>query len=68
MSKKGQEEIIGFVIIVVVVMIVLLVFLAFIFKNPVKISNEKELENFIDSVVLYTTPCEQNIGFLELKE
>lgn len=67
-NKRGQEEIIGLVVIVVIVMIVLLVFLTFIFKNTEKPSDEKELKNFLDSAVLYTTSCEQNTGFLDMKD
>ncbi|MBI2449581.1 hypothetical protein HYV49_04765 [Candidatus Pacearchaeota archaeon] len=67
-AKKGQEEIMGFVVIVVVMTIVLVVFLSFLSKPSAKAGGGKEIENFLDSIVLYTTSCEQDTGFLGLKE
>lgn len=70
-SKKAQEEMLGFVLIVVVVLIILLVFLMFAIKKP----SESELEDykvssFIQSFLQYTTKCRDidNLKFRSVKE
>ncbi len=57
--RKGQEEIVGFVLIVVLVAIVILVFLGLMIRNS-NSENEKkssDIYNFISSYLVYTTNC-----------
>ncbi len=57
-SKLGQEEMIGFGLIIVLVAVILLVFLAFSLKNPVKENVESyEIEGFISALLQHTTDC-----------
>lgn len=59
MDRKAQEEMIGFVLIVIVVAVIFLVFLGLAFSqttsSPKKQS--KELSQFLESVMKYTTDC-----------
>ena len=68
-SKRGQEEIAGFAVILVLVAIILLVFLTFYLKKP---SSEDiksyEVNSFIQSFLQVTTPCEQNYGNLSVQD
>lgn len=57
-GRKGQEEIVGFVVIVVIVTIVLLVFLGiFMRKTPIKQEGSLEIYQFLESVMEYTSDC-----------
>ncbi len=57
MKKRGQEEMIGFVIIVVIVAVILLVFLRFSLNNDVVSENNFEVETFLQVYLEYTTDC-----------
>lgn len=68
-NSKGQEEIVGFVVIVVIISVALLILLGFMFRD----SNEEalesyEVENFIQSALQYTTDCEDYMEFLSIQE
>ena len=55
--KKGQEEIVGFVVIVVLIAVIALVFLAIsLRKAPVEL-NSREVSSFLQSASRYTTDC-----------
>ena len=56
-SKKGQEEVIGFVLIVVLVAIIALVFLVINLRKPVERLPSAELESFLQSSMYYSTDC-----------
>ena len=61
-EKKGQEEMVGFALIIVVVAVILLFFLSFSLRNPQKESIESyEADSFLQSALLYTTECEANL-------
>jgi len=67
--RKGQEEIVGFVVIVAIVSVALLILLGFWLRS----SNEEalesyEVENFIQSALQYTTDCEDYMEFLSVQE
>src|SRR3990167_4375485 len=65
-SKKGQEEIVGFALILIIVAIILLVFLALSLRSPQKASVESyEVESFIQSFLQYTTDCSDNFGRMD---
>lgn len=56
MMKKGQEEIVGFVVVMVLVSVVLLVVLGLSFSPSSSISS-KNIEQFLQSSLEYTTDC-----------
>lgn len=67
--KKGQEEMVGFVLIVVVVSVVLLFFLGISLQNKEAGIESQEVENFISSFLPYTTECEiraKNVSIRDL--
>lgn len=57
-NNKGQEEMVGFALIIIIVAIILLVFLAFSLNAPQKEAVESyEVESFINVFLQYTTDC-----------
>ncbi len=57
-NKKGQEEMVGFALIIIIVAIILLVFLSISLKNPSKVVESYEVEGFIQAFLQYTTACD----------
>jgi hypothetical protein len=58
MKKKGQEEIVGFVLIVVIIAVVFVIFLGIKLRNPEPAQRESEvLYQFIESSMEQTTDC-----------
>lgn len=59
-SKSGQEEMLGFALIMIVVAVALLVFLSFSIGKAKKENVENyEVESFIQAFLQYTTSCAQ---------
>ena len=58
-SRRSQEEMIGFVLIIILVAVIALIFLA-ISIRPAKTQENKEIENFLHSSLLYTTDCKSS--------
>ena len=57
-SRKGQEEIVGFVLIVVIIAVALVIFLGIKLRNPEPVQKESEiLYQFIESAMEQTTDC-----------
>ena len=57
-KKKGQQEIVGFVLIVVVVMVAVMVFFAISVRDSgEEIGSDLEISNLIDSVLHITSEC-----------
>ena len=57
-SKRGQEEIVGFVLIVVLVVIVFVIFLGIRLRNPEPSQKQSEiLYQFLESAMEQTTDC-----------
>ena len=57
-KRKGQEEMVGFVLIIVLVMIIILVFLGFsVNKNKVEGIQSYEVDSFLQAMKQYTTKC-----------
>jgi len=70
-TKKAQEEMVGFILIVVIVMVILVIFLGFSLKNTEKeVVESFEVDNFILSFTQYTTDCRDsgNSEFLSLEK
>lgn len=58
LSRRGQEEIVGFAVIMILVAVILLIFLGFYLNNPVKETVESyEVDNFLQAALGYTTDC-----------
>jgi hypothetical protein len=57
-SKRAQEEIVGFSMIIVIVAIILIIFLSFSLKNPQKDTIESyEVEGYLQSLLQKTSDC-----------
>jgi len=56
-SKRSQEEIVGFVLIVVLVTIIALIFLAISIRKAPETSQSSEVEAFMQSAMKYSTDC-----------
>ena len=59
-KKKGQQEMVGFVLIVVVIVIALMIFLVISMRKPVQTVESSQLENMLSSMMAYTTECAIN--------
>lgn len=57
MKNKGQQEIVGFVLIVVLVVIGLMVFLIISLRDTPENTGSLEVKNILDAVMKYTTEC-----------
>ena len=68
-SKKGQEEMVGFAIIMVIIAVIIIILLSFMlnFSEDETIENY-EIENFLQAVLQYTTNCESRADYLSLQE
>lgn len=55
--RKGQEEIVGFVVVVVLIAIVALVFLSFSLHREVSTRTSVTLTQFVEALSEYTTTC-----------
>jgi len=68
-TKRGQEEILGFALIMIIVSVILLVFLSISLKKPQKESVESyEVENYLQSVLQFTTDCSDGKGFFSVQD
>lgn len=67
-NSKGQEEMVGFALIVIIVAIIILVFLSFSLKAPQKEEVESyEIDNFIQTALQYTSDCQDNLDYLSVE-
>jgi len=68
MNKKGQEEMVGFALIVIIVSVIILVFLGFFLSSKNNESTKTlEAENFVLSSLQYSTECTDYYGYISLK-
>jgi len=57
--KRSQEEMVGFALIMIIVAVIILVFLGFSLRSSKKETIESyEVESFLQSMLQYTTDCE----------
>jgi hypothetical protein len=56
-KKRGQQEIVGFVLIVVLVVVALMIFLIISLNKPSVTAKSKFSESFLSSIMAYTTEC-----------
>lgn len=60
-DKKGQEEIVGFALIIIIVAIVILFLISFSLRGSDKENVESyEIDSFLQSTLQYTTECQVN--------
>ena len=68
-SKRSQEEMVGFIMIIIIVTVILLIFLGFALRSPQKeIVESYEIEGFIQVFLQYTTDCRDNLEYLSIKK
>ena len=68
-KNRAQEEIVGFAMIIILVAIILLVFLGLsLSKNKSQNIDSYEAESFLQSMLQYTTSCQDNFGYLSVKD
>ena len=69
-KKKGQEEIVGFALIIIIVSVVLLIFLRISLQNNERETVQSyEIESFIQAVLQQTSTCRKsdNLEFLTIQ-
>ncbi len=68
-NKYGQEEMVGFALIMIIVAIILLIFLSFSLGKSEKETVESyEVESFIQSMLQYTTDCRDNLEYVSIQK
>ena len=68
-DKKGQEEIVGFVVILVIVAVILVILLGLMLsRKDSQVVQSYEVESFLGASLQYTTSCEDYTGFLSVQE
>jgi hypothetical protein len=68
-DKRGQEEIVGFVVIIVIVSVAMLILLWFMLNNKSEAAVASfEIESFIQTALQYTTSCESQVDFLSVQD
>ena len=55
--NKGQQEMVGFILIVVMVVIAIMIFVVISVRKPAEIIESKDVSNMIGSMLRYTTDC-----------
>ena len=61
-NKFGQEEMVGFALIIILVSVILLVFLAFSLNKPKTEIESYEVNSFLQATLQYTTTCQTSSG------
>ena len=68
-NKFGQEEMVGFALIIIIVAIVILVFLGFSLRTSQKETVESyEAESFIQSFLQYTSECKNEMENIPIRD
>ena len=65
--KRGQEEMVGFALIVILVAVILVVFLGFSLNKEKESVQSYEVESFLQASLQYTTSCSDNFEYLSLQ-
>ena len=67
--KKGQEEMVGFALIIIIVAVIILIFISLTLTKPKAEEIESyEVESFIQALLQYTTDCEYNYEYLSVEK
>ncbi|MEJ2267687.1 MAG: hypothetical protein P8X70_01275 [Nanoarchaeota archaeon] len=68
-KEKGQEEMVGFALIMIIVAIILLIFLSFsLGKSDNEPVESYEVESFIQAFLQYTTDCRDNLEYVSIQK
>ena len=67
-SKKAQEEMVGFALIIIVVAVILLFFLGLALTDDETGLDSYEAESFLQASLQYTTSCEISFKVLDLQD
>ncbi len=68
-DKKGQEEMVGFALIMIIVAVIGLIFLGFSLSRPQVSSVESyEIDSFTQAFLQYHTSCEDNLEHLTIQK
>jgi hypothetical protein len=68
-NKFGQEEMVGFGLIIIIVAVILLVFLGFALRKPLKeVTEDYEVSSFIQAFLQYTSDCRDNLEYLSIQK
>jgi hypothetical protein len=67
-GKSGQEEMVGFGLIIIIVAIIFIVLISLYIKKPTEELSDYEINSFIQSALQYTTTCEDVSGNLTLQK
>lgn len=68
-KNKGQEEMVGFAVIIVIVAVLILIFLSFALREDNKDNVESfEAESFLQAILQYTTECENSQTYLSIQK
>lgn len=68
-NKSGQEEFVGFGLIIIIVAVLLVIFVAFYLKSNSEedLVQSYEVDSFIQVMLQYTTDCQDNLNFLSVQ-
>lgn len=68
-NKKGQEEIVGFVLIVIMVAVLIVIFIGFSLRSSQKEEvGNYEIESFLRATLQYTTSCKDRGSYLTIQD
>jgi hypothetical protein len=68
-KKNGQEEMVGFALIVIILAVIILIFIGFAIRSPDKDAVQSyEAESFVQSTLQHTTDCRDNLEFLTIQK
>jgi len=68
-NRKGQEELVGFGLIIILVAIVFIVFISIYIRKPTEKVTNYESVSFVQAILQYTTTCqEENLHNLSIQE
>lgn len=67
-NNRGQEEIVGFAIIIVIVALIILFVLIFSLTSRDTQIKSEEVKSFLQSSLQYTSDCEMSSEFLSIRE
>jgi len=66
-QKRGQEEMVGFALIVIIVAVIIIIFLGLsLSKKNVPATESYEAENFVQATLQYTTQCRDSFGYVQI--
>lgn len=67
-SKRAQEEMVGFALIIIIVAVIILIVISFTLTKPREEIGSYEIESFLQSLLQHTSDCEYNYEFLSIQK